>query len=133
MSLVKWINLPNFGDSRGSLVVLESNKNIPFEVKRLYYIFDSTTDTPRGFHAHHQLTQIAICLKGSFKMVMDDGTKKEEVILDQPDRGLVIPPMVWHEMHDISEDCIMLVLADDYYNEIDYIRDYNDFKSQVKL
>lgn len=128
MSLIEWVDFPNLGDSRGSLIVLESNKNIPFEVKRMYYIFDSKMDTPRGFHAHHQLTQIAICLKGSFKMLMDDGNKKEEAVLDRPDRGLVIPPMVWHEMHNISEDCIMLVLADDYYNESDYIRDYDEFQ-----
>lgn len=127
MKLIDWIELPNLGDHRGSLVVAEANKNLPIEIKRLYYIFDSKSDTPRGFHAHHELTQVAFCIRGKFKMLMDNGNEKQEVVLDEPNKGLVIPPKVWHEMHDFSEDCIILVLADDYYNEADYIRNYDDF------
>lgn len=133
MKLISWIELPNLGDHRGSLIVVEANKNLPFEIKRLYYIFDSKPDTPRGFHAHHKLTQVAFCIQGKFKMLMDNGNEKQEVILEEPNKGLVIPPMVWHEMHDFSEDCIILVLADDYYNESDYIRNYDDFIHQVNL
>ena len=131
MSLIEWVELPNFGDERGSLVVVESNKNIPFDVKRLYYIYDAKRDIPRGFHAHKELHQIAFCLKGKCKMLMDNGVDKQEVWLDQPNRGLLIPPMVWHEMHDFSDDCILLVLASDFFDEDDYIRSYQDFMNII--
>ena len=127
MSLIEWIELPDLGDHRGSLVVLESNKNLPFEVKRLYYIFDAKPDVPRGFHAHKELHQIAFCIKGKCKMLMDNGMEKQEVWIDQSNKGLLIPPLIWHEMHDFSDDCIMLVLASDYYDESDYIRKYDEF------
>lgn len=127
MSLINWVEIPNLGDHRGSLVVAESNKNLPFEVKRLYYIFDAKPDIPRGFHAHKELHQIAFCIKGQCKMLMDNGVEKQEVWIDQPNKGLVIPPLVWHEMHNFSDDCIMLVLASDYYDESDYIREYPEF------
>ena len=127
MSLIQWIELPNLGDQRGGLVVAETCKNIPFDLKRLYYIFDAKPDVPRGFHAHKELHQIAFCIKGKCKMLMDNGFAKEEVWLDQPTKGLQIPPMIWHEMHDFSEDCVLLVLASEHYDESDYIRDYADF------
>ena len=127
MSLIQWIELPNLGDQRGGLVVAEACKNIPFDLKRLYYIFDAKPDVPRGFHAHKELHQIAFCIKGKCKMLMDNGFVKEEVWLDQPNKGLQIPPMIWHEMHDFSEDCVLLVLASEHYDESDYIRDYADF------
>lgn len=104
MKLIEWIELSNLGDERGALVVAESNKNIPFEVKRLYYIFDAKPDVPRGFHAHKKLYQIAFCIKGSCKMLMDNGIEKQEVLINQPNQGLIIPPLVWHEMHDFSDD-----------------------------
>lgn len=133
MSLIEWIEIPDLGDHRGSLVVFESNKNIPFDLKRLYYIFDVKSDAPRGFHAHKELKQIAFCIKGKCKMLMDNGLEKQEVWIDQPNKGLLIPPMVWHEMHDFSDDCILLVIASDYYNESDYIREYEQFKNYSKL
>ena len=133
MSLIDWVELPNLGDQRGALVVAESNKNIPFEVKRLYYIFDTQADVPRGFHAHKELQQIAFCIKGKCKMLMDNGFDKQEVLLNQPNKGLKIPPMVWHEMHDFSEDCVLLVLASEHYDEADYIRDYQSFLMGVRL
>ncbi len=133
MSLIEWVELPNLGDQRGSLVVIESNKNIPFEVKRLYYIFDTQPDVPRGFHAHKKLNQVAFCIQGKCKMLMDNGTEKKEVLIDQSNKGLLIPSMVWHEMHDFSDDCIMLVLASDYYDENDYIREYEQFKKYNEL
>lgn len=128
MNLIEWLELPDLGDQRGSLFVIESNKNIPFEVKRLYYIFDTQSDVPRGFHAHKELHQIAFCLKGKCKMVMDGGKDKEEVWLEDSNKGLLIPPLVWHEMHDFSDDCLLLVLASDHYDESDYIRSYDEFK-----
>lgn len=130
MSLIKLIDLPNLGDQRGGLVAIESNQSIPFEIKRLYYIFN-TNHQPRGFHAHINLKQIAFCIQGSCKMLMDSGKEKQEVVLCQPNQGLKIPPMVWHEMHDFSEDCVLLVLASEHYDETDYIRSYDEFLSVV--
>lgn len=131
MSLINWIDLPNLGDDRGSLIVAESQKSIPFEIKRLYYILGAKADTPRGFHAHKKLDQVAFCIQGSCKMIMDNGKNKEEVSLNQPNKGLKIPAMVWHEMHYFSEDCVLLVLASEHYDESDYIRDYDDFLKEV--
>lgn len=130
MSLVKLIDLPSFGDNRGGLVAIESNQSIPFEVKRLYYIFN-TVDKPRGFHAHIDLKQVAICLKGSCRFILENGSNKEEVILDNPTQGLVIEGLIWREMHDFSEDCVLLVLASDHFTESDYIRDYQEFLKEV--
>ena len=133
MSIIEWIELPDLGDDRGSLMVLESNKNVPFEVKRIYYILDAKPDVPRGFHAHKELMQLAFCIKGSCNMIMDNGIEKQQVRIDKSNIGLMIPPMVWHEMHDFSDDCVMLVLASDYYSENDYIREYKEFKKYNNL
>lgn len=132
MSLIEWIELPDLGDERGALVVAESNKSIPFNIKRFYYIYKTKPDLPRGFHAHKELVQVAFCLTGSCKMLMDNGNDKQKVIIKQPNIGLLIPPMVWHEMHDFSKDCILLVLASEYYNEDDYVRDYDEFIKHIK-
>ncbi|HFX6248388.1 TPA: WxcM-like domain-containing protein [Acinetobacter baumannii] len=126
MSLVKLIDLPSFGDERGGLVAIESNQSIPFDVKRLYYIFN-TSQKPRGFHAHIDLKQVAVCLKGSCRFILDNGSTKEEVVLDNPTQGLVIEGLIWREMHDFSEDCVLLVLASEHFTEQDYIRNYDEF------
>ena len=131
MNLIEWIELPNLGDHRGSLVVAEANRNVPFNIQRLYYIFGAQPDVPRGFHAHKDLQQIAFCIQGSCKMLMDNGKEKLEVLIGQSNKGLFIPPMVWHEMHDFSKDCILLVLASDYYEESDYIRNYDQFLKEL--
>lgn len=131
MSLINLIEFKTLGDDRGSLISLEQNKNIPFEIKRIYYIFGTKENISRGFHAHKKLRQLAVCVRGSCRFVMDNGTQKEEIILDSPDKGLVIDAMQWHEMHDFSEDCIIIVLANDYYDESDYIRNYENFRSFV--
>ncbi|MFW1811944.1 WxcM-like domain-containing protein [Acinetobacter ursingii] len=131
MKLIDWIDLPNLGDSRGGLVVAEANKNIPFNINRIYYIFDAKPNVPRGFHAHKELHQVAFCIKGKCRMIMDNGVEKQEVWMDQANKGLLIPPLVWHEMHDFSEDCVLLVLASNYYDESDYIRNYDDFLKVV--
>ena len=127
MSLVQLIDLPNLSDPRGGLVALESNQSIPFELKRIYYIFKTADKKARGFHAHKNLKQIAICLQGSCKFVLDNGYHQEEIILKSPLKGLLIESLMWREMHDFSEDCVLLVLASEHYDESDYIRDYSDF------
>ncbi len=127
MKLINVIDFNILGDERGSLISLEQNKNIPFDIKRVYYIFGTPTGISRGFHAHKKLKQLATCIQGSCTILMDDGLTKESIVLDSPSKGLIIDVMQWHEMHDFSDDCILMVLANDYYDEIDYIRDYNAF------
>lgn len=127
MSLIKTVSLKPLGDDRGSLISIEGNISIPFEIKRIYYIFNTQEGVARGFHAHKALKQVAVCVSGSCRFVLDDGYQKEEVMLDSPEQGLLIEHMVWREMHDFSEDCVLLVLASEHYDEADYIRDYDEF------
>lgn len=129
---IEIINFDTKGDERGSLISLEENKNIPFDIKRVYYIFDTKIGVRRGFHAHKKLKQLLVCVSGSCKVLLDDGKSKEEILLDNPNKGLLIGLMIWHEMFDFSPDCVLLVLANDYYNEDDYIRDYNQFLNLCK-
>ncbi|NWK53161.1 WxcM-like domain-containing protein [Acinetobacter sp. SwsAc5] len=130
MSLIKLIDLPSLGDQRGGLVAIESNQSIPFEIKRLYYIFN-TTNQSRGFHAHIDLKQVAVCVKGSCRFILDNGHTREEVTLNSPTQGLYIDALTWREMHDFSEDCVLLVLASEHYDESDYIRHYQEFLKEV--
>jgi len=131
MSLTKLLNLKTLGDERGHLIVLENNKNIPFDVKRVYYLTDTQPGVPRGFHAHRELVQVAVCVSGKCLMKLDDGVIQEEVWLDTPSKAVVIEPMVWHEMHEFSPQCVLLVLASDFYDEADYIRDYSKFMELI--
>ncbi|MDX3775721.1 FdtA/QdtA family cupin domain-containing protein [Chromatiaceae bacterium AAb-1] len=131
MSLFNWINFTAIGDIRGQLVVLEQQRNVPFEVKRVYYLTGLDPKTPRGFHAHKQLWQLAICVQGSCDMVFDDGIERQSINMSSSSGGLLIEPMIWHEMYNFSKDCVFLVLASDYYDESDYIRDFNEFKRLV--
>lgn len=124
---IKFIQFQSHGDDRGSLVSLEQNKNIPFDIKRVYYIFDTKDGVRRGLHAHKKLKQLAIVLKGSCRFMLDDGKEKIELLLDNPAQGLLIESFVWREMYDFSEDCVLMVLADSEYDEKDYIRDYDLF------
>lgn len=131
MSLIHRIDLPSLGDERGSLVAIEANKHIPFEVKRVYYIFGTQPGVSRGFHAHKNLQQLAVCVTGKCHMLLDDGINKESVWLDSPTKGLLIGNNVWREMHEFSDDCVLLVLASEHFDESDYIRDYSEFCSAV--
>ena len=132
MSVIQWIHFPPLGDERGSLVALETGKTVPFDIKRVYYIFATQKDVARGFHAHKNLKQIAVCVTGKCRMVLDDSNTRQEVWLDSPTKGLLISDLVWREMHDFSEDCVLLVLASQHYDESDYIRDYKDFIKAVR-
>jgi dTDP-4-dehydrorhamnose 3,5-epimerase-like enzyme len=133
MSLIKWIDFQILGDERGSLVAIEQGKIIPFEIKRIYYLYHTAEGVSRGFHAHRDLKQVAICVSGKCRMVLDNGTIREDVWLDCPTKGLLIESMVWREMHDFSPDCVLLVIASQPYNESDYIRDYRDFLNIQKM
>lgn len=129
---VKIVKLEEHGDERGTLIALEQMKNIPFEIKRVYYMFDTVKGVRRGFHAHKSLKQILICVKGSCKILLDDGTEKTEVLLDKPDKGLIIDSHIWREMFDFSEDAVLMVLANELYDESDYIRNYEEFIRYIK-
>ena len=131
MNLIQIINFPIIGDNRGSLIAVENNKEIPFEIKRVYYIFNTQEGVARGFHAHKKLKQVAICVKGKCHMVLDDGKSRESVWLDSPEKGVFIQDLTWREMHDFSDDCVLLVLASELYNESDYIRNYDEFLLEV--
>lgn len=132
MALIKWASFNTIGDGRGQLVALESNKNIPFDIKRVYYMTGMKPGAPRGFHAHRQLQQVAVCLAGYCRFILDDGRTREEAWLDSPAKGLVIGDLIWREMHDFSPDCVLMVLASEYYDEADYIRDYEQFLETVR-
>lgn len=121
------IDFEIMGDERGSLIALEEHHNTPFDIKRVYYIFGTKTDVRRGFHAHRDLKQIAICVSGSCKFLLDDGKNKRNVLLDSPDQGLLIEGLIWREMYDFSSDCVLMVVANQYYDENDYIKDYDTF------
>jgi dTDP-4-dehydrorhamnose 3,5-epimerase-like enzyme len=133
MTLINLIDFPILGDERGSLVALEAHQTVPFDIKRVYYIFGTKPGVVRGFHAHRELQQVAVCINGKCRMVLEDGTKREEVWLDSPTKGLLIGDLVWREMHDFSHDCVLLVLASEYYKESDYLRNYDDFKRMVSI
>ena len=132
MSLIRWVHFPPLGDERGSLVALESEKTIPFAIQRVYYIFGTKEGVSRGFHAHRHLQQVAVCVRGSCRMVLDDGVQRQEAWLDSPTQGLYIGNWIWREMHDFSPDCVLLVLASEHYDEKDYIRAYSDFLKLYK-
>ena len=129
---IKKIHLRSHGDERGQLIALEEKNDIPFAVKRVYYIFDTAKGVRRGYHAHKRLEQILVCVSGSCKIHHDNGTETEEVLLDDPTVGLYISNNIWREMYDFSPDAVLLVLASELYDEKDYIREYQEFIKFVK-
>ena len=127
----KLINMKIFGDKRGKLVSLEGNKNVPFDIKRVYYIFDTLPDQDRGMHAHRDLEQIIIAMDGACQFVLDDGINRETVWLNRPDVGLYIGKNMWREMKHFSYGCKLMILASKHYDEKEYIRDYEEFLKGV--
>ena len=120
------------GDERGQLVALEEEKDIPFKIKRVYYLYDTLPGVTRGYHAHKSLEQILVCIHGSCKIRLDDGHEKKVVALEKPYEGLYVSHAVWREMFDFSPDAVLMVLASELYDESDYIRDYDEFLKYVK-
>ena len=129
---VKTYAFPPHGDDRGQLVAIEAMKDLPFEIKRVYYIYDTLPGVRRGFHAHLNLQQILLCVNGSCKIHLDDGTDTAEVTLDKPNEGLYIANNMWREMYDFTPGTVLLVLASEYYDEADYIRNYEDFIKMIR-
>ncbi|MCI5582350.1 MAG: FdtA/QdtA family cupin domain-containing protein [Anaeroplasma sp.] len=128
----KIINFQKHGDDRGMLVALEENKEIPFNIKRVYYMYDTVAGVRRGYHAHKKLQQILICIHGSCKIHLDDGFDTAEVVLDKQFQGLYVANNMWREMYDFSPDAVLMVLASEYYDESDYIRNYHEFLEYVR-
>ena len=131
MKVIKY-KFQQHGDSRGQLVALEEGKEIPFNVKRVYYMYDTGKGVRRGYHAHKSLEQILICVHGSCKIMLDNGIEKQDVVLDTPFEGLYIANDIWREMYDFSDGAVLLVLASNLYDEADYIRNYDDFLNIVQ-
>ena len=125
------IDLNVCGDENGKLIALEQHKNIPFDIKRVYYIFDTKTSVSRGFHAHKNLEQVVVCVKGSCEFILDDGKCREIILMDRPEVGLYIQSNTWREMHHFSVDCVLVVLASEFYDTSDYILDYNEFIASI--
>lgn len=119
------------GDSRGSLIALECCRNIPFDIRRIYYIFATGSDVVRGKHAHKNLKQILICVSGSCSVLLDNGIEREVVRLENPWDGIYIHGLVWREMMDFSADCVLLALVDQLFNQDDYIYDYKAVRNSA--
>lgn len=120
------------GDHRGQLVALESNRQIPFDIKRVFYIYGTQEGVPRGNHSHYKTKQFLVAVNGSCKVTLDNGKTKETFNLDEPNIGLFQDALIWGCMHDFSKDCVLLVLADAYYDASDYITDYKKFIKEVE-
>jgi hypothetical protein len=126
------VHLPKIHNAAGNLTPLENLKNIPFEIKRVYYLYDVPGGAERGGHGHKNLQQFIIALSGSFDVLIDDGTNKKVVHLDRPYIGLHINPGIWRELLNFSSGAICLVLASEKYDELDYLRNYETFKNYIQ-
>lgn len=129
---IELMELPQYTDEYGSLVPIEESDTIPFGIKRVYYIYDVENGMRRGFHSHVNLEQVLVCVSGHVKILVKTPWEEEEILLDHPQKGLYIGPMVWREMFDFSEDAVLLVLASDHYKEEDYIRDYSKYEKMAQ-
>ena len=126
---IEYINLPIIDfEEKGKLSFMETGKDIPFEIKRIYYIYDiQDLNIKRGYHAHKTLKQVIFCLNGSFILELDNGFEKKEILLNKPNKGVLINFDIWHNMKNFSKNVVIMVAASDYYDESDYIRNYNEF------
>lgn len=131
MQVIKYMFQPH-GDDRGMLVALEEFNDIPFQIKRVYYMYDTKDGVIRGHHAHKSLKQILVCIHGSCKVKMDNGKESKVVHLEKPYEGLFIDNNIWREMYDFSPNAVLLVFASEVYNEDDYIRNYDEFLDFIK-
>jgi len=129
---IERVQLQSHGDHGGMLIALEQDRNVPFPIRRVYYIFATQHDVHRGKHAHRHLHQLAVCVRGSVTILVDDGSGPVEVVLNDPSQGLLLGRMVWRELYDFSTDCVLMVLADHLYDPADYITDYDAFLREVR-
>ena len=125
--LLQLVEIPQRGDTRGGLSVVELGGVLPFVVRRIYWIYGTKPGVSRGFHAHKKLRQLCVCVAGSVRLSLFDGRREESVVLDSSAKGLLIGAGLWREMHDFSPDCVLMVFADAEYQESDYVRSKEDF------
>ena len=128
---VRMMDLPQIHDPRGDLTFIEGGNHIPFDIARVYYLYNVPVDAERGGHAHRELQQVVFALSGSFRMKIDDGHQKSEFWLRDPRRGLFIDRLIWREMDAFSQGAVCMVLASKPYEEADYYREYGDFLNAV--
>ena len=130
---IKYVNLPVIDSKeKGKLSFMEVNKDVPFEIKRIYYIYDiRDLNTIRGYHAHKTLKQVIFCLNGSFVLELDNGFEKKEIFLNKPNKGVLINSNIWRNMKNFSKNVVIMVVASNYYDENDYIRNYNEFTEYI--
>jgi len=126
------IHLPKISDPRGNLTFIESERHLPYEIKRVYYVYDVPGGAERGGHAHKELHQLVIAISGSFDVILDDGHEKKRFHLNRSYFGLYICPMIWRELDNFSSGAVCLVLASNFYDESDYFRDYNEYLKALK-
>ena len=132
MEDVRMLEFPQHGDSRGHLVIVEGNQDIPFEIKRVFYIYGSDTEVIRGQHANRKTEFVLINVAGKSKVRVKDGEGNEAIYcLNRPHTGIYLPSMVWKDMYDFSSDSVLLVLASEHYNPLEYIRDYNEYVKEI--
>ena len=121
------IDLPKIGDPRGNLTFIEGNRHIPFDIKRVYYLYDIPGGSERGAHGHRNLKQLIVAMSGSFDVVLDDGFNKKSFHMNRSYFGLYVSPMIWRDITNVSSGAVLMVLASEFYSEDDYFRDYNLF------
>ena len=126
------IDLPVINNPKGNLTFVEANRHIPFEIQRVYYLYDVPGGAERGGHAHKALHQLIIAMSGSFDIHLDDGESKKTIHMNRSYYGLYVCPMIWREIDNFSSGAVCLVLASEYYDEFDYYRDYNQFLTAAK-
>lgn len=126
------LNLQQLGDERGELIVVEGNRQIPLDIKRIFYIYNTDSRVVRGQHANKYSEFVFVAVKGSCKVLVDNGSDKKQIILDKPYEGLYLEKMMWKEMYDFSEDCVLLVLSNKHYDATEYIRDYKEFLQESR-
>ena len=130
--LVREINMPQVRDLRGDLIFIEGGNHIPFEIRRVYYLYNVPVDAERGGHAHRELEQVVFALSGSFRIKIDNGRQKSEHWLRDPRKGLHISRLIWREMDSFSQGAVCMVIASHRYDEADYYRNYDDFLKAVR-
>jgi len=128
----KIVDLPKISDPRGNLTFIEQGNHIPFDIRRVYYLYDVPGGSERGGHAHKDLSQLIIAMSGSFDVVLDDGYEKKRFHLNRSYYGLYVCPMIWRELDNFSSGSVCMVLASNFYDEADYYRDYNDYLADLK-
>lgn len=126
------VQLPKITDSRGNLTFIEGGEHIPFDIRRVYYLYEVPGDVERGGHAHKALHQLIIPMSGSFDLHLDDGFSKKTFHMDSSHKGLYICPMIWRELDNFSPGSVCMVLASEPYDELDYYRDYNEFTDDIQ-